>query len=331
MPLKLLVSVAKELLTQPWIVAESIWEVLQGFNSWCAYLPDKFDQGRDYVLNLLNTCSGMAFELMMVEVLRHKKTLSINLKAYNDGNCTSLVEDMQPDKFASKAEQIKQQRCINYQKSKSNCAVNGIRKPFKPISVSAQREAAARNRNSKVILMAQSRDEMHNLAKERLRAWRPTEDKRTSQLQLLELIGVVFPPSYQHCVTCKMLKPVVCRDGDEGHLRLAFSVEFRQTTTVQPSCSAEMAYYVSLVEDRVKAKELISVLKACVARCLMHYTFNVEPPGLVSKNLAVQQLLISNEPLEIVQEISLLPCREQLKAVEAFWNKSKGKELEDAL
>lgn len=171
-----------------------------------------------------------------------------------------------------------------------------------------------KRQGKKVIRMSCGADG-RNRDEAKLLCWKKTS---STQGELLELIAKVFPPTYQHSVTCKMMKPRFLPRGADGHLKTRFSVEYRQSTVIEPSADSRFPYYVALCTDRTKVNALISSLKACVARSVLHYTFDLSPPALLTKLLGVQRVSVTSEDLEEVRDISFDIKLNLHRAVKAY-------------
>jgi hypothetical protein len=75
----------KKNLSDPVINSELIYSNLYQLPSWVRVLPDKFDQSRIYVCNLLNSSSFTAFEAMIENNDALKKAIFCQCKAISEG------------------------------------------------------------------------------------------------------------------------------------------------------------------------------------------------------------------------------------------------------
>jgi hypothetical protein len=115
-----------------------------------------------------------------------------------------------------------------------------------------------------------------------------------------------------------MFSPQVLRIGEEGRLKMRVSVDFRQTTIVEPSTGGRFAYYISLVTDETIAQRMMSALKACISLCIINYTFELCDPALITKLLPVAELHITSKITEELLEITCTVRQDLQSAVQAY-------------
>jgi hypothetical protein len=87
-----LVPLDQKLMGQPILNTEILFQQLMKSAAWQRFLPEKGEESRAYVYNLMNTCSGLGLELILVDALERKKKLGGLLKAYVDDSCKDGAE-----------------------------------------------------------------------------------------------------------------------------------------------------------------------------------------------------------------------------------------------
>ncbi len=118
-----LVPIDLKLLGPPIINTEQLYHQLLLSSAWQRYLPDKVEESRNFICNLLNTCSGMAFEQVLSDAREKKKEIYCRLRNFEDD-----LRDMIKDTGANltPAEQYRNQRC-NAKVKRQSLKANGFK------------------------------------------------------------------------------------------------------------------------------------------------------------------------------------------------------------
>ena len=68
-PQNTVVTLKKKLLSEKIVNMEMIFNALKRQEGWQLFLPDKFEDCRNFVANFVNSCSGLAFELSLEDAI----------------------------------------------------------------------------------------------------------------------------------------------------------------------------------------------------------------------------------------------------------------------